>query len=254
MKAQVEALEKKIADLRNEIAAASLCPSDMATIGSACIDLYEGSVDETSRLGALDGRDTTAKALSLNRLPQTRITWFQAARACSNAGKRLCTRQEWIIGVTGTPDPGASGANEGCNVGANGALVTGNQTQCRSAAGIFDGIGNVGEWVDEWYVAGAPAQSDPSIWEAQLLLQPWGALSTDGKDGTWNLNGRAFSETTGNATSGLPAAAVRGGDFRSGESGGLHALDLRYAPHTASLAIGFRCCLTRGVRLATPAP
>lgn len=252
MKAQIDALQKKIDDLRAELQVASQCPQGMALIGRSCIDLYEGSVDDTSKLGKADGSDTTAIADSRSRIPQTRITWFQAARVCANAGKRLCSRQEWLLGVAGTPDPGASSANGACNVSAGGAQVSGNQALCKSRIGVFDGIGNVGEWVDEWYVAGGLAEADLTAWEAGLLLSPWGSLSVDAKDGTWNLNGRSYTAAGNNSTPGLPAAAVRGGDYNAAEAAGLHALDLRFAPQASSPAVGFRCCLTRGVVLSAP--
>ncbi|MCB9641159.1 MAG: SUMF1/EgtB/PvdO family nonheme iron enzyme [Myxococcales bacterium] len=252
MKAQIDALQMKIDALRTELQNASQCPDKMMAVGRSCIDLYEASVNDDTKLGKADGSDTTAIAESANRIPQTRITWFQAARACANAGKRLCTRQEWLMGVTGTPDPGAASANGSCNVSAGGALVSGNQAQCKSGVGIFDGIGNVGEWVDEWYIAGGFAEPDLATWEGALLLSPWGSLSSDTKDGTWNLNGRAFTAAGNNSTPGLPAAAVRGGDFNAADAAGLHALDVRFGPQASSPAIGFRCCMTRGVVLSAP--
>ena len=110
-------------------------------------------------LGAGTGHDTAAIGCSKTGVvPQARITWFQAAQMCANAGKRLCTNEEWQTAVAGTLDPGASDGSLGACV-TNAALRnTGLGTNCRSRFGAEDMIGNYWEWVADWYEAGAPWQ------------------------------------------------------------------------------------------------
>ncbi len=244
VKAQVEALQKQIDALKQQLQQAGKCPKEMVAMGNFCIDKYEASLDDPNLLGVADGSRTTAKAISKQGAPQSKITWLQAARACRNAGKRLCRRQEWLLGVGGTPAGANPPGSDECNTQASTSSNTGSRSQCISTSGVFDGVGNLAEWVDEWYVTGAPVETDPTKWLTRMILQPWGTASMDGKDATWNVNGRALASTTTPLapTSGLPAAAARGGSYLDAAQTGLLSLDLRYGPTTAIESIGFRCC------------
>jgi hypothetical protein len=44
---------------------------------------------------------------------------------------------------------------------------------------------------------------------------------------------------------GIPAAALRGGDYGAGPRGGVFALDLSAAPTFAAAPVGFRCVIPR---------
>lgn len=255
MKTQIDALQKQIDDLKAMLQSRGQCPNDMVTIGSFCIDKYEASVDDPNNLGTLDGSRTTAKALSVEAIPQTQISWMQAAKACSNAGKRLCTRQEWLLGAGGTPTGAQPPNPDDCNTKAGGAVKSGSRSQCKSTTGINDAIGNVSEWVDEWYVTGAPVETDPDKWLQALALEPFGQVSADGKDGTWNVNGRALNDlkTPLTPSIGLPAVGARGGSYLDESKTGVLSLDLRYAATVPVDHVGFRCCRDRTVPpAATP--
>ena len=115
------------------------CPSSMVRSGSVCIDKYEASVWETTNAGLIAkikaGTATLAElqanavqrgasadnygagcpdtgngckdfyAISIAGVTPSRyITWFQAAAAARNSGKRLPTNQEWQVAALGTPD------------------------------------------------------------------------------------------------------------------------------------------------------
>src|SRR5262245_40251486 len=88
-------------------------------------------------------------------LPSAFVTWFQAEEACANASKRLPTSAEWQVGANGTPDPGPDDQASSCNT-FNGpadlgiSTPTGTRSQCVSARGAFDMVGNVAEWVADW--------------------------------------------------------------------------------------------------------
>src|SRR5262249_33425829 len=121
------------------------CPADSVGSGPICIDKYEASGGQipppsTSpvkkvRAGKAAPADLTAGgaiqdgatgadygatcpssaqyctgqyAVSVPGVtPSAYITWFQAAAACRNAGKRLATNQEWQVAAFGTRDVGA---------------------------------------------------------------------------------------------------------------------------------------------------
>ena len=112
--------------------------------------------------------------------PYQGITWYQAAQACTNAGKHLCTNAEWQTAASGTPDPGdgvavpdGSAANNACNVANNAGqgLYSADRgtpararahVNCVSRFGAFDMIGNVWEWVAMWSGASGINEMEPT--------------------------------------------------------------------------------------------
>lgn len=224
------------------------CPNtstnQMVKVGSFCIDKYEAHIASGS-LGNANGNDTTAVAGSKPGVdPQGAITWFQAEQACLNAGKRLCSNQEWQGAVAGTPDPGATGSSTSCNVASNtgsGTYAdasgtpanTGAHTACVSRWGVYDLVGNVGEWVADWGQAGM-------TWETASgqTAAPWPAGY--GSDLTWNVNGQVSNGTAN--VNGAPGAFVRGGSWENGADAGSFALALQSAPSRSYPGFGFRCC------------
>lgn len=169
------------------------CPSDMVRIGDrvACIDKYEASVfaDNTcsgTRYGATgddypagfpdnsasegctgfcNGNDTVEPSVDLvacsvsNAKPSRAVTWYQARRACQNAGKSLCTiAQSWNPACRGpnqTNYPyGDSEVQERCNDGwrsLGDTINTGSASDCKGtgfASSLFDMSGNLAEWTD----------------------------------------------------------------------------------------------------------
>lgn len=119
-------------------------------------------------------------------LPQGYMTYYSAKRACENAGKRLCTEEEWVRacrGVRGTKHPYGDRYQAGrCNIFRNLhpafelhgnsslghldprlhlvveegeeplLLPTGERSQCVSETSdseIFDMVGNLDEWIDD---------------------------------------------------------------------------------------------------------
>ncbi len=126
------------------------------------------------------------KALSVAGVtPNGYVSGVLAARACANAGKRLCSAAEWVTACRGEQNRqfpyGSSYEAGACNVyreahpaavlwgnasrnhldprlnlvnGATGPLLrrTGETARCRSDWGpdaVFDMVGNLDEWVDE---------------------------------------------------------------------------------------------------------
>ncbi|MFQ5642846.1 MAG: SUMF1/EgtB/PvdO family nonheme iron enzyme [Thiogranum sp.] len=144
--------------------AAGSCPDDMVAVGSLCVDKYEASVWPTATGGIqesggaitrcnADGSDCGANGANpiyarsvQGVLPNDSVTWYQAAQACANVGKRLPTTGEWQAAAAGTPS-GTGDGSTGCNsLSGNALVITGNAPSCVSTAGAFDMVGNLMEW------------------------------------------------------------------------------------------------------------
>jgi hypothetical protein len=93
-------------------------------------------------------------------MPALRVTFYQAAAACTNAGKRLCSPGEWAWACRGgllsyeyshgTQPDGGDEAGLDCWVDglSGGAQPTGTASNCHTPAGGYDMVGNVSEIVD----------------------------------------------------------------------------------------------------------
>jgi hypothetical protein len=89
------------------------CPTGMAAIPSAtggfCIDRYEASVVEVlpngkTRTHSPFAQVAGAKVRAVSKkgvIPQGYVSQQEAAAACENAGKRLCTPDEWMSACQG---------------------------------------------------------------------------------------------------------------------------------------------------------
>lgn len=142
---------------------AGSCPADMTAVGSLCVDTYEASLWDAATGGAQlspagaapfypcseDGSDCGDNGVNAaifarseaGVIPAARPTWYQAAVACANVGKRLPTAAEWQMAASGTPADGTICNSNGGALGNTGALAG-----CISAAGTFDMVGNLWEW------------------------------------------------------------------------------------------------------------
>ena len=150
-------------------------------------------------------------------IPAANITWFQAQEACANAGKRLPTSAEWQVGATGTPDSGPDDGTTDCNTGTHSVSPAGARSNCASARGAFDMVGNLSEWVADW----VPLSTGCST---------WGGVSND-----------LMCLLGASTTIGGPGALLRGGDFRNGPSAGPLAVVGSGGPFSSRVFIGFRC-------------
>jgi hypothetical protein len=227
------------------------CPPDAVRSGPTCIDKYEASVYEippgnTATIAKIkNGTVTEAEldaagfqrgvasadygagcppngngcknfyAVSIPGVPPSAfITWFQAAAAARNAGKRLPTNAEWQAAALGTPDPGASPGPADCNTTSGDPSLTGARANCVSDVGAFDMVGNLYERVADWVPQSTGCVPALFAGDDNCLA---GAGTTIG-----------------------PGALLRGGGFINGTAAGVFAVDGRVTPLGAGFGVGFR--------------
>jgi formylglycine-generating enzyme len=169
------------------------CPPGMAPIpnetGGFCIDRYEAGVAEIGANKKVKSHSpftpvTNLKVKAIVKkgiVPQGYISQLEAKDACENAGKRLCTNDEWLAACQGkSPTKYPYGDNEipgRCNGDGTrahpvvelfggpdafydsskmndsrinqlpGTLTkTGEKAKCKNSYGVFDMVGNLHEW------------------------------------------------------------------------------------------------------------
>ncbi len=173
--------------------------------------------------------------------PSGSITFFQAQNACRASGKRLPSDEEWLAAARGTHDPGADdGAQNGeCVTSASGPRATGSagvqsQTNCVSAWGAQDMIGNLWELTANWH-AGTDQQITAVNWKD--------VGGTYDNDVVVNVGGQVYVNMAVPPQPGYPAETERGGGFGDQTGAGIFALSLSSAPTMTSRASGFRCVI-----------
>ena len=125
-----------------------------------CVDRYESSrQDATSTTAGVDGSLAVSQ---LGVLPWGNVGLTDARNACTAAGKRLCTGDEWFEGCGGITDqaypydPATYNADacNGLDAGMGLPGATGSRLLCESTDGTFDQSGNLAEWVEGGFVRG----------------------------------------------------------------------------------------------------
>ncbi len=175
----------------SEAAGQGGCPAGMLLVGgSFCVDRYEAMLVEVQADNSLTAWSpyanpgtTRVRALSVaGVVPQGYIDQTQAAAACAEAGKRLCTNTEWLRACQGsgatTYPYGNSRIDGRCNDARtchpvvqllestgdwiwselgnscinqlpDGLGATGEHASCASEDGAFDMMGNLHEWTSD---------------------------------------------------------------------------------------------------------
>ena len=256
------------------------CPENMSYINKLrgyCIDKYEASalgceivgnncgnytsasycpticVPTDGILGGVNSyTGTTAIAHSrANVAPFVGVSQKQARQMCANAGKHLCTDEEWLAAAdiqgqyynlptslsafpyycvvdSGTYCNYAGNSNYACNT----TKYKNGNSGCNSSAGVFDMTGNVNEWTNETVSYTKPCNTPVT-----------GCCYWNGTG--WGTSGNAkFGNDvvyfSGNSTTGK--AVLRGGGWGNGAGAGPFCAGLNVAPSFVDSNLGFRCC------------
>jgi formylglycine-generating enzyme required for sulfatase activity len=234
------------------------CPPEMALTAGVCMDRYEAHLLERSADGSLVpfphfARPKVQRGVFVAESragvrPQGYISQLEAASACQNAGKRLCSLSEWYHACRGEQDTlypyGAAYLKGRCNVGKPHLLSllhgrdarawsyetsfndpeldkrpgflaeTGAYSGCTTSAGVFDLVGNLHEWVAD--------RVDASIVD-KLPLKPGTRARIGNNLGKGVFMGGFFSTMNENGN-------------------GCEFVTLAHEPGYHDYSTGFRCC------------
>ena len=157
----------------------SMCDTtqvDMVLIANPSRDFYIDTY-EASRSNAVSGMAGTGITDACNYAgtkPWTNVTFEDAKYACESAGKRLCTKDEWLRACrAGGEYPYGNKYNKDtCNVSDN-LMNTGAKTGCKTPNGVYDMSGNVSEWVTDGQAA---ALAGGSLYASQEGLSCEGSI------------------------------------------------------------------------------
>ena len=228
------------------------CPPDMIFIpndnNGFCIDKYEASPGEEcpSWLPAnqLDTRDNLdfnecVPISVIGGSPWRFISQTQAMTACSKAGKRLPSNEEWYQASLGTPDPDGDWQEDACQVDSNWLEQpgkSGSAENCVSSYGAYDMIGNVWEWVKaEIHDGKLDGEVMPDAGFVSSVSSDGLIVNTsDEKDPNFNEDYLWIKK------SGVRGMA-RGGYWANGAEAGVYAMYLVSPTSFAGDGIGFRC-------------
>lgn len=195
------------------------------------IDIYIAS--DAAVTGKAVHAGVNAAASAYNAAPWVSRTYFDEYKSCINAGKRLCSNEEWSMAAFGTP----AGANNNTNCWTAAANVGSNPTgalaNCVSAIGCYDMTGNVWERVATWYD------------NTDVAADQVGCGYTTGSWTAQAEGGEAYTPFGVNAgPDGFqgPRALVRGGGWNDSTNAGGWAVSGNNSPRLANTIFGFRCC------------
>lgn len=208
------------------------CPPGMLRSADVCIDRFEAALVELDAEGQPLGSwspyhnpgTTRVRAVSLrNAVPQGAINQPQAAAACAEAGKRLCSDAEWrraCQGAAGTTYPYGD------------TIVPGACNDARATHPAIEFFGTADDWI--WSELGNPCISQIPA-SLALTGQHPACIS---EDGALDLVGNLHEWTAD------PAGTFRGGfyvDTLINGPGCLYATTAHDIHHW-DYSTGFRCC------------
>ena len=223
----------------------------MVKVGNLAIGIYEASADDATPTAAGSSSYPTSR---YGVVPIVSVTGWSAMQMAAQAGARLPTWAEWLMAVefnpgsrtvasqNGNTNSGASfdDATQTCTADPtlSGRCLTGTGPRTNSWTGAAAG--------SSWYSPAGLADAVGNVWE--WVAQFFGGLNTGGQGVSWgyqgdyayNFLGSAYNPDTGGYTAGLPAMLIVGGAWNDGSSAGVRAALANNSASHSDYVIGFR--------------
>ncbi|MCA9361602.1 SUMF1/EgtB/PvdO family nonheme iron enzyme [Candidatus Kaiserbacteria bacterium] len=220
------------------------CPTEMVAVDNTltfgCVDKYEASAGLGCSFATIDSElDTLANIENPNcrsqsvagLTPWRYVSRDQAQLLCTRSGKRLPSSSEWYQFAIGTSEVG-------CNTKSGNVDLTGRQSECQSANGVYDAVGNLWEWTNDDVFAGElSGRVLPDSGYVTSVDSSGVATETSLKASDDYNNDYWWSDEAGNF------GLIRGGYYGSGDDGGVYAIHADILPHYRGAALGFRCVI-----------
>jgi hypothetical protein len=217
-----------------------VCPMGMTHMPAAltftCVDTFEASAGPSCVTA--DPANQFDTELNLARkeclpvaeeynVPWRYITREQAAIACVRAGKRLPTAGEWYQFSLGTTP-------EGCNINSLDVSSSNMYSACMSAAGVFQTVGNVWEWVQDDVIEGR--YNDRNLPESGFIQQV-------DKNGVATLTNETLDKASGYLWMNKEGSygMIRGGFYGSKADAQVYTVHAQTPPTFLGNGLGFRC-------------
>lgn len=238
----------------------------MVKIGGLAIGIYQASHEDSTAAAAGTSAYPTSR---YGVVPWTTISGWDAMAALRNCGCRMPTWEEWLGAVewnpgsavparmngndkntnppsstddaaqTATLDPSGVGNRALCGTGPRTNVWTATKSgrSWYSPAGISDPVGNVWEWVAQFF---AGLRTVANAGGSQVWDTSGNAAGYEEGDATYNFLGASCNPDTGGYTDGLPALLGVGGSWSDGAAAGVRSANAYGSPGNAVTGFGFR--------------
>ena len=225
----------------------------MVRLGPLAIGIYQASKEDATASAAGSGAYPTSR---YGVVPWANLSGWATMAVARNVGARLPTWEEWLGAVQfnpGSATPAVMNGNTNSGASSDDATQSGTSDPTQagrtltgtgprttnvgataagrswySPAGLADPVGNVWEWIAQFF--GGLKTSYPGTSVA------WGSNG----DSAYNFQGQAYNPDTGGYTEGLPAMLLVGGGLDSVANAGVRVAMANYSPGLAYAGIGFR--------------
>lgn len=219
-----------------------ICPVGMIHIPGAltftCVDKFESSAHKDCPVNSPLNEFDTEINLSNNKCepvsevakdPWRFVDREQSAVLCTRAGKRLPSTSEWYQFALGS-------TKDSCNVSGGDISTTGEHENCLSAAGVFDAVGNVWEWVSDDVIEGVYQGRELPREGYVVQVDSAGMATITTEETQAELRGDYFWMSKEGAF-----GIIRGGFYGSKEDAGTYTVHAQTPPNFSGVAVGFRC-------------